>query len=86
MKKAVLTLSLTLCAAGLVALVTYPTLAQRTFDPAAVSAERIVSIEAADEGAWALTSSGLVLFCAVADEADPKVVCFDRDGRTGLTF
>jgi len=73
-------------AAALAAALALPTLAQRSFDPSAVSAEKVISVDSTDDGAWALTSSGKILFCAVDDEQSPKVICFDKSGRTGIDY
>lgn len=63
-----------------------PSLAQRSPSPAIVSADRIVELDAGDDGAWALTGSGMVLFCTVENEEQPRVVCLDREGRSDLAY
>ncbi len=79
-------LVVSLIVAGVVSAVALPTLAERAFDPSIVSAEKVTSINATKDGTWALTSSGKVLFCKVVNEQAPKVVCFDRAGRTGMDY
>lgn len=73
-------------AAVLAGVAAWPTLAQRTFDPSAVSAEKVTSIESTTDGTWALTSSGKILFCTLYDEEAPKVICFDKSGQTGIDY
>jgi len=64
-----------------------PTLAQRSFDAGIVSAEKVTSIDSTENGAWALTSSGKILFCTVGgSEQAPRVVCFDQSGPTGIDY
>lgn len=80
-----LSICLAIAAAGIAAAVA-PTLAQRSFDPGIVSAEKVTSIDSDANGTWALTSSGKVLYCVVSDDKSPKVVCFDKGGRTGIDY
>lgn len=73
-------------AAALGVAMALPTLAQRTYDPSAVSAEKVISVDSTEDGAWALTSSGKILFCTLHDEQSPKVICFDKGGQTGIDY
>lgn len=83
MRKAILIGGVGVALAGAMAL---PTLAQRSFDPSAVSAEKVISVDSTDDGAWALTSSGKILFCEIPDEKSPRVVCYDKAGQTGIDY
>ncbi len=51
--------------------------------------DKVAQIEAAADGsAWALTTGGRILHCSrsVAAREDAKIICYDQNGKTRVSY